>query len=235
MTLALVDQDEVIDLADGIYEAEPVSLKMVEMPTALVSSAFPVKPPRAWFDNPKLDKVTPLVIESSGRVYGHVAGWKQDHIGMNGKIRAPKSRSDYAFFATGLMECEDGSQVNVGQITLVGGHAPLEASVAEAVAHYDNPDNAVIDVSAGEDNHGIWVAGSVRPDVDDLKLRKLRASGVSGDWRPINGNLEMVACCAVNVPGFPIPRARVAAGQPVALVAAGATEVVEAMLLNRGN
>ena len=125
---------------------------------------------------------------------------------------------------------DGGDDINVGQITLVGGHASLEASVADAVAHYDNTDSAMMDVAVGEDRHGIWVAGALRPDVDELRLRKLRASGVSGDWRPINGNLEMVACCAVNVPGFPIPRARVAAGMPVALVAAGSTEVVEAML-----
>lgn len=233
MTMALVDQDEVIDLADGVYETEPVTLTLVSM-QAVVASAIPVKPPRQWFDNPNLSQVTPLVIQSDGRVFGHIAGWKQDHIGMNGRIRAPHSKSDYAFFATGVLETAEGEMVNVGQISHVGGHAPLEASVAEAVAHYDNTDSAVMDVAVGEDKHGIWVAGALRPDVDELKLRRVRASGVSGDWRPINGHLEMVAVCSVNVPGFPTPRVRVAAGQPVALVAAGTTEIVEAMLASRG-
>ena len=222
--------DEPIDLADGVYEGEAPSLHLVKYPEVLVSSAFPVNPPADWFNAPTLDKVTPLVIESDGRVYGHIAGWKQDHIGMNGRIRAPRSKSNYAFFATGLLHTAEGHEVNVGQISLVGGHAPLEASVAEAVAHYDNTDSAMMDVAVGEDKHGIWVAGALRSDVDELQLRKLRASGVSGDWRPINGNLELVAVCSVNVPGFPIPRARVAAGHPVALVAAGSTEVVEAMI-----
>jgi hypothetical protein len=36
-----------------------------------------------------------------------------------------------------------------------------------------------------------------------------------------------VAVCAVNVPGFPVPRARVAAGMPLALVAAGVEPLVE--------
>jgi hypothetical protein len=222
--------DEPIDLADGVYEGEALSLHLVKFPEVLVAAGFPVNPPADWFDPPTLDKVTPLVIEADGRVYGHIAGWKQDHIGMNGRIRAPHSKSNYAFFATGLIHTAEGREVNVGQISLVGGHAPLEASVAEAVAHYDNTDSAMMDVAVGEDKHGIWVAGALRPDVDELKLRKLRASGVSGDWRPINGNLELVAVCSVNVPGFPIPRARVAAGQPMALVAAGSTEVVEAMI-----
>jgi hypothetical protein len=37
----------------------------------------------------------------------------------------------------------------------------------------------------------------------------------------------MVAVLSVNVPGFPVPRARVASGAPIALVAAGALPAVE--------
>jgi hypothetical protein len=57
-------------------------------------------------------------------------------------------------------------------------------------------------------------------------LDALRAASLSGDWRRINGNLELVAALAVNVPGFPIPRtqaAMAAAGQ-LALVASGVVE-----------
>ena len=197
-------------------------------------SAIPVKPPKAWYENPN-SKVTPLQISASGQVYGHVATWKQEHIGMAGKVKAPKSRSNYAFFATGMLETQEGEMVNVGQITLAGGHASLEASVQDVVAHYDNTQSGVMDVAIGEDAHGIWVAGSLRPDVDDTKLRTIRASSVSGDWRPINGNLELVAVCAVNVPGFPIPQARVASGAPVALVAAGTAEIVDAIMVDRGH
>lgn len=224
-----------MDVADGTYAATPEWIGMVNTnPMALVASAIPVKPPRQWFDNPNLDKVTPLHISASGQVYGHVATWKQDHVGMAGKVRAPKSRSNYAFFATGVLETAEGDMVNVGQITLSGGHAPLEASVQDVVAHYDNTESGIMDVAIGEDRHGIWVAGALRPDVDDVKIRTIRASSVSGDWRPINGNLELVAVCAVNVPGFPIPRARVAGGAPVALVAAGTSEIVAAVLAERG-
>jgi hypothetical protein len=55
-----------------------------------------------------------------------------------------------------------------------------------------------------------------------MQIRALRASAPSGDWRPINGSLELVAVCQVNVPGFPIARALVASGKVMALVAAGA-------------
>jgi hypothetical protein len=220
---------ESIDLADGVYEADPGDWAgMINQPAvALVAAAFPVKPPRGWFGDPGFTQLEPLTVTADGRIAGHIASWRDDHIGMAGRVRAPHSKSGYAFFATGALECDNGEVVNVGQITLTGGHAPLEASVADAVAHYDNTDSAFCDVAVGEDRYGIWVAGALRPEVDESQFRAIRASSVSGDWRPINGSLEMVAVCAVNVPGFPIPRARVAGGMPIALVAAGTAELVE--------
>jgi hypothetical protein len=93
-----------------------------------------------------------------------------------------------------------------------------------AAEHYDNTGAAVADVAVGNDAHGIWVAGAVRPGADPLKVYELQAAGqVSGDWRRIGGELRLVGLLAVNVPGFPVPkmRARVASGEPQALVAAG--------------
>lgn len=224
-----------IEAHDGVYTGDGSGwFGMIrEDLHTLLASSFPAKPPSGWFADPKLSGPTPLTIDNSGRVFGHIATWKQSHIGMAGSVRAPKSKTNYAFFATGVVECEDGKQVNVGQITLAGGHAPLEASVAETVAHYDNTNSAVMDVSVGEDKHGIWAAGALRPEVTDSQLRAIRASSVSGDWRPINGNLELVAVCSVNVPGFPIPRARVASGQLVAVVAAGTEELVHQSMMDR--
>ena len=43
----------------------------------------------------------------------------------------------------------------------------------------------------------------------------------------MQGRLELVAVCQVNVPGFPIARARVASGYVTALVAAGASAIAE--------
>lgn len=222
------------DIQDGVYAGEFAWVGMIrEDLQALLASTFPVKPPSAWFVNPALKMPTPLTITNEGHVMGHLATWKQQHIGMAGSVKAPKSRSNYAFFATGVIECDDGKQVNVGNITLTGGHAPLEASVTDVISHYDNTDSAVMDVAIGEDSHGIWVAGALRPEVTDSQLRRIRASGVSGDWRPINGNLELVAACCVNVPGFPIPRAMVAGGKITALTAAGTAELVQARVLEQ--
>lgn len=221
-------------LIDGSYQADATywlpSVMNQPVLRALTADGIPVQPPGSWFLQPVLKGPTPLIVENDGKVYGHIATWNQSHIGLAGAVKAPKSRSNYAFFATGALQTQEGQMVDVGQITLVGGHASTDYDTPRAVAHYDETRSAVADVAIGEDRHGIWVAGALRPDVDDMKVRTLRASSVSGDWRPINGNLELVAVCSVNVPGFPIPRARVASGQVLALVAAGIEPLIEIRL-----
>ena len=185
-------------------------------------------PPRSWFEDPGFTAVTPLTVTDSGQVFGHVAQWGQCHIGFPDTCRtAPRSSHDYAFFTTGLAHTSDGAQVPVGQITLGTGHADrAQRDPALAAAHYDNTGSAVADVAAGEDAFGIWIAGAVRPGVSDDRLRELRSASLSGDWRPVESGLEMVAVLAVNVPGFPIPRASatLADNEIVSLVAAGAID-----------
>jgi len=217
--IELVNESGENVIEDGVYE----EIDEERTSAAVVASAAPVSPPKSWFTNPELDKPTPLTVTPEGRVFGHIAAWDVDHIGMPFGTRPPRSKSGYSYFQTGLLKTEEGDDVTVGQLTLAGGHAPLEASASAAVKHYDDTASAVADVSVGEDVFGIWVAGSLRPSVTAEQVRTLRASAPSGDWRPIRGALELVAVCQVNVPGFPIARARVASGQVRALVAAGAS------------
>ena len=222
------DVEEEIMQPDGIYIDGVNALDASALVACgVVASSVPVAPPKEWFDNPKLQGPTPLTVEDDGRVFGHIAAWHVDHIGMTAGTRPPRSRSNYAYFHTGVVRTEEGDDIPVGQLTLAGGHAGLEASAQEAVRHYDDTASAVADVHAGEDAFGIWVAGSLRPGVTPEQVRALRASAPSGDWRPIKGRLELVAVCQVNVPGFPIARARVASGQVMALVAAGASMLAQ--------
>jgi hypothetical protein len=222
----LVDDEkkqEDIVIPDGVYVDEMDAVEASALVACgVVAGAIPVTPPRTWFDSPKLQKATPLTVDDEGRVFGHIAAWHVDHIGLSFGTKPPRSRSKYAYFHTGVVRAEDGTDVPVGQLTLAGGHASLEASAAEAVRHYDDTASAIADVHAGEDAYGIWVAGALRPGTTPEQVRALRASAPSGDWRPIKGQLELVAVCQVNVPGFPIARARVASGAVMALVAAGA-------------
>jgi 2'-5' RNA ligase len=191
---------------------------------------IPIAPPGSWFENPNLSKPTHLSITDEGRVFGHIAAWHVDHIGMGFGTRPPKSKSNYSYFRTGMLRTAEGNDIRVGQITLTGGHAALSADARSAVKHYDDTMSAFADVVAGEDQHGIWVAGALRPEVTAGQLRAARASSPSGDWRPINGKLELVAVCQVNVPGFPVVEARVASGEVVALVAAGTVPLVASLV-----
>lgn len=210
---------------DGIYEESLGSIDAVEAVVAsgFLESEIPVTPPNEWFMNPGLTKPTPLTVDPSGRVYGHIAAWHVNHIGMPRSTRPPRSKSKYSYFHTGVVRTDAGKDVPVGQLTLAGGHADLRASAAQAAKHYDDTASAIADVCAGEDEYGIYVCGSLRPGATEMQIRALRASAPSGDWRPINGSLELVAVCQVNVPGFPIARAMVASGKVMALVAAGAS------------
>ena len=219
------EEEEMIP-EDGIYE-EAVEAEFPGIITAsgFLSQTVPVTPPREWFDDPKLSGPTPITVDDTGRIYGHIAAWHVNHIGMPRSTRPPRSRSKYSYFHTGVVRCDNGKDVPVGQLTLAGGHASLNANAAQAAKHYDDTASAIADVHAGEDQYGIWVSGSIRPDATEMQIRALRASAPSGDWRPIDGSLELVAVCQVNVPGFPIARAMVASGKVLALVAAGAQEM----------
>jgi hypothetical protein len=221
------DPEEELIPTDGIYEESTDSFVVDEalIASGFLASAIPTTPPTDWFEKPALTKATPLTIDDTGRVFGHIAAWHVNHIGMPRATRPPRSRSKYAYFHTGVVRTDSGKDVPVGQLTLAGGHASLNANAAQAAKHYDDTASAIADVHAGEDDYGIWVAGSLRPDATEAQIRALRASAPSGDWRPIGGSLELVAVCQVNVPGFPIARAMVAGGAVMALVAAGAYDM----------
>lgn len=162
-------------------------------------------PPAAWFEDPHLTGPTPLTITSDGQVFGHLAAWGTCHTGFSDAcVCPPRSQKDYAYARTGRVVCEGGVEVAVGQLTLGTGHAPLSAGHRAAASHYDDTGSAVADVAFGEDDHGIWYSGALRPGVTDDQVRTMRASSPSGDWRVIGGNLELVATLLVNVPGFPI-------------------------------
>jgi len=192
--------------------------------TDAVTAAVPQSAPLEWFGNPNLTGPTPITVTEDGHVFGHAATWGSCHTGFADTCVTPPMENDYSYFTTGEVLTAEGHRVAVGQITLGTSHAATRGlSVAKAIDHYGDTGTAVADVTAGTDEHGIWVAGAVRPGVHAEQLHALRASALSGDWRRIGGSLRMVALLAVNVPGFPIPRTgtALAAGKQVSLVAAG--------------
>jgi hypothetical protein len=190
-------------------------------------------PPAEWFEDPQLDRPTPLTVTPDGRVFGHLAAWGTCHVGFDGVcLTPPRSAMSYSRFRQHATEvrCEpclaSGGDtvrtVRTGRITMGTGHAPVEGvTPLDVLSHYDHTGTAAADVAAGEDEHGIWLAGAVDPRITVDDLRVLRGSSVSGDWRRVPGvGLELHAVLAVNVPGFPFdaPEVQVASGRPLVRV-----------------
>lgn len=198
-------------------------------PVTVTAGATPIdsaRPPAAWFENPRLTEATALTVTEDGRVYGHLAAWNTCHTSHTARgqcVLAPKSATGYAYFNTGSVLTDNGTEVSAGRITLGTGHADETLNPTDTMAHYEHTGSVAAFVRAGEDKHGIWVAGATRANLSEERRDLLRATPLSGDWRRIGTNLELVAALAVNVPGFPIPRPKgmVASGHMTSLVATG--------------
>ena len=202
-----------------------------EVPEALVAAGVDLGGYEAgWFADPELSGPTPVTVTEAGRVFGHLALWDSHHVGMPGrKVNPPRSRSGYAAFHQSTVVC-GGERLAVGRLTVGGGHASARAGVRAAAEHYDETGTCWAFVRAGEDEHGIWVAGEVNHDADPVKVREGAQAPLSGDWRRVGAGLELVAALSVCTPGFPVRReATNAVGEEYALVAAAAVEPVVAV------
>lgn len=160
-------------------------------------------PPMEYFTKPT--EVGPLRVDGD-RVSGYIATWGTCHVGLPGCTTAPPSHTGYAHFLRQEQMTDDGTVIPVGVLSVGGGHADPSVGMRPALEHYDNVGSAVARVFAGEDEHGIWAAGWVPPYADPAKVQQLADLDVSGDWRRVGGNLELIAVCAVNTPGFPVLR-----------------------------
>lgn len=193
--------------------------------TASAAGLAPLTAPAEWFEVPEADGPTALQITEDGRVFGHAATWGTCHTGIQGRCQTPpRSPSGYSYFHLGEVDTADGKRVPVGKVTLDTGHAPMAASSKATAAHYDHTGAVAAYVRARDGMHGIWVSGVLDPDLPVSKVRALKAAALSGDWRSVRGQLELIGLLAVNVPGFPIPRAQ------AQLVASGAEDEVEALV-----
>ena len=197
-----------------------ISLVQEEVEQTLVASGkFETKPSSLAFENPKLTGPTALTVDETGRVFGHLATWDTCHISYSAAgqcVTAPRSATSYANFHTGVLETQEGN-LSVGRLIVDTTHANQKLQSKAAAEHYDHTGAVAAYVRAGEDQYGIWVSGVLNPDASEAQRRALKTSPLSGDWRRINNNLELVAALSVNVPGFPIPR-------PTGLVASGALQ-----------
>lgn len=181
-----------------------------------------------FFTDPEFDGPTHPHITDDGRIMGHLALHDQCHIGVSKKCEvAPLSQTDYAWFHTSPpVKTDDGAVAKVGRLTVVTdpskpGHADTSWNVGPAVAHYDNVGTCFALVHVGEDEHGIWFSGVPAPLASDDMITAGLSAPLSGDWRWVGGNYELVAALAVNTPGYGIVASGATDenGDPKALIA----------------
>jgi hypothetical protein len=185
-------------------------------------------PPREMFFRAEPAKPTPMTYDADGSVHGHAAIWGSCHRGFLGGqfeqcVTPPRSVTGYEQFHQGHIITAEGERVAIGKITYDTDHAPLTADVVAASRHYDNTGSVGAYVRATNGRHGIWISGVLREDLAPSAVVALRANPLSGDWRQMNGNLEMVAALAVPVNGFSTPQ--------LALSASATGAQIEALIL----
>lgn len=178
--------------------------------------------PSWFFSDPEFDGPTLPHITDDGRIMGHLAAFNVCHIGIQDAcVIAPRSQTDYAWFHTAPPVKTEIGPVKVGRLTVGGGHAGPKLGPGPTIAHYDNAGTCFALVHVGEDEFGIWFSGVAAPGATPEQVAQGLSAPLSGDWRNVGGNLELVAALAVNTPGFPI----IASGatddedNPLALVA----------------
>lgn len=211
----------------SITLGEEVEIGEEALVAAAAMEAFVVEDPvydPAFFTDPEFTEPTLPHITADGRIQGHLAAFNVCHIGIQDTcVMAPRSQTDYAWFHTSPpVKTTDGSKAKVGRLTVGGGHAGPRMGVGPAVAHYDDVGTAFALVHVGEDEHGIWFSGVPAPGATQRQIAQGLSAPLSGDWRRVGGNLELVAALAVNTPGFPIVAsgATDAHDAPMSLVAA---------------
>jgi hypothetical protein len=189
---------------------------------SLVAVGGPVTPPASWFEHQEVATDPGIKVSAEGQVTGYLAAWKQCHmsVGRGRCVKAPRSQTGYQYFHLGSTAIDSGDVIKVGRLTVGGGHADVSLGVIPATEHYDNAGTVVAVVRAHEDGFGIQVAGAIVPGATAEQVAALRRSPLSGDWRAVNRNLELVAALAVNVPGFPV-FAEDEEGHEMALISSG--------------
>lgn len=204
--------DSLVASAIGEFsDGHMVSFSTAVLPAPAEATADPEPlPPASWFAALPTDRdAYPIRAEAPNEhgfteVHGYVAAWGDPHRGLaeEGKLMTPpKSKTDYAYFANGEVLTDEGF-VRTGRLVLGGDHADRTFDWRRATAAYDDTARAWADVAIGENDLGIWVHGYVRPGTDSATVAAARASGTSGDWRRIGGNLELIAVLSVNTEGF---------------------------------
>lgn len=202
-------------------------------------------PPASWFEHPgDIPTDRRITVTAAGQVFGYVALWDQCHLTMGGCVNPPKgSPTDYRMALTGETVTEDGAVVATANIGGGAGHASPKQDPNVAAEFYANTSTQLMRVVYGEDEKGVWFAGALWPDVQELDIAHIRASAISGDWRPVavwrrgEAVYDFVGSCFVNVGGYATEvdgQISDEPGRPMMIAAAAGAEPGDLVVIDAG-
>lgn len=172
---------------------------------------YGISPPAEWFTEPHHDVLpgASALITADGRFCAYSHEWDRCHVSFTSAGECwtpPRSASGNRMFHQSRVITEEGVEIPTGVIPFGDGHAPLDATVAEAQQHYDRPERVTVWARAVETDDGCVLCGTIVPGTTQRQVALMRASALSGDWRwvPQLQNLDFLGPCFVARPGLPI-------------------------------
>jgi len=174
------------------------------MPVA--TDLFPVElaPVDAYFEPIDLERGTDITVggldpSRPDEAFGYFFHWGdcvQRGYGQGDCWRPIRSPSGYQGFHQGHVITASNTRVALG---LIGsnGHAPPDATIDEAVRHYQDPTHGKIRGRIYENQIGAYIHGQLMPGVTYLDVEMIRASALSGHWQ-WRENMPTVAGAAVS-------------------------------------
>ncbi|MFE9764777.1 hypothetical protein ACFYPC_09640 [Streptomyces sp. NPDC005808] len=146
---------------------------------------------------------TSVTVDTAGRVAGHLAVFGRCHHGLRHGaedlcLMAPRSPHGFPYF-NARQVITTGGMVRAGVITLDTSENPDPAqALARMVSHWDNTNTQAAAVCAGQDEHGVWVAGALLPDLDRDRCARMELARFAGIWQQHDGRMELAGAMALD-------------------------------------
>lgn len=200
-------------------KAATSSVSVADVVEVLTAAAHTITiedlPPADWFYEPRdMPDVGAITVTDDGRIFGLLAPRNVAHRAFADRlVTVPHRHVDYSTWMCRETIVAGGGRIAAGAITMDCGHAPVGRGghAQPAVDHYDNACSVVASACVGENQHGVWIAGSLMPGVSPSQVARMLACQLSGDWRPHRskpGTRELCGVLLVPVPGFPVANRR---------------------------
>jgi hypothetical protein len=208
-----MDAAAVLDIVPGARLAD--GLVVPEDLDAPFPTPHGFTPPVEWLLEPHHDVIPGAtgLITADGRFCAYSHEWDRCHVSFTGAGECwtpPRSATGNRMFhqSRTTAMAADGTIVEIptGVVPFGGGHAPLDATVAEASQWYDRPDVTKVIARAVEVDDGCVMCGFIVPGTTHREVALMRASALSGDWRwvPQIHDLDFLGPCFVARPGLPL-------------------------------